>query len=226
MKSNLVGVATGDSKDVEVTFPEEYHAAELAGKPAVFKTTVHEIKGKELPELDDEFAKDVDDEVETLDALKEKIKTRLEDSKKHEAEHHLRDSVVEQAAANAEVEIPEVMIENETNRMLQEFEQRLSQQGMNLELYFQFSGQDEAALRGQMKEEAEGRVRVNLTLEAIAEAENLEVTDEEVDAELEKMAGMYNMTVDNIKQALGGVGNLKGDLKLQKAVEFLVENKK
>ncbi len=225
-EEQLVGVATGDSKDVEVTFPEEYHAAELAGKPAVFKTTVHEIKGKELPELDDEFAKDVDDEVETLDALKEKIKTRLEDSKKHEAEHHLRDSVVEQAAANAEVEIPEVMIENETNRMLQEFEQRLSQQGMNLELYFQFSGQDEAALKGQMKEEAQGRVRVNLTLEAIAEAENLEVTDEEVDAELEKMAGMYNMTVDNIKAALGGVGSLKGDLKLQKAVEFLVENKK
>ncbi|WP_342432502.1 trigger factor [Neobacillus sp. FSL H8-0543] len=225
-EEQLVGLATGDSKEVEVTFPEEYHAAELAGKPAVFKTTVHEIKGKELPELDDEFAKDVDDEVETLDALKEKIKTRLENSKKHEAEHHLRDSVVEQAAANAEVEIPEVLIENETKRMLQEFEQRLSQQGMNLELYFQFSGQDEAALRGQMKEEAEGRVRVNLTLEAIVEAENLEVSDEEVDAELEKMAGMYNMTVDNIKQALGGAGNLKGDLKIQKAVEFLVENKK
>jgi trigger factor len=225
-EEQLVGLATGDSKDVEVTFPEEYHAAELAGKQAVFKTTVHEIKGKELPALDDEFAKDVDDEVETLDALKEKIKTRLENSKKHEAEHHVRDSVVEQAAANAVVEIPEVMIENETNRMLQEFEQRLSQQGMNLELYFQFSGQDEAALRGQMKEEAEGRVRVNLTLEAIVEVENLEVTDEEVDAELEKMAGMYNMTVDNIKAALGGVGSLKGDLKLQKAVEFLVENKK
>ncbi|MEH7248821.1 trigger factor [Neobacillus niacini] len=225
-EEQLVGVATGESKDVEVSFPEEYHAAELAGKPAVFKVTIHEIKGKELPELDDEFAKDVDDEVETLDALKEKIKTRLEESKKHEAEHHLRDTLVEKAAANAEVEIPEVMVESEVNRMLQEFEQRLQMQGMNLELYFQFSGQDENALRGQMKEEAVNRVRVALTLEAIAKAENIEATDEDVNAELEKMAGMYNMTVDNIKAALGGLEGIKGDLQKQKAVEFLIETKK
>ncbi|WML30529.1 trigger factor [Neobacillus sp. OS1-32] len=225
-EEQLVGVATGESKDVEVTFPEEYHAAELAGKPATFKVTVHEIKAKELPELDDEFAKDVDEEVETLDALKEKIKTRLEDSKKHEAEHHLKDSLVEKAADNAEVDIPEVMIENEVNRMLQEFEQRLQMQGMNLELYFQFSGQDEQALREQMKEEAGKRVKINLTLEAIANAENIEATDEDVNAELEKMAGMYNMTVDNIKAALGGVEGIKSDLKLQKAVDFLIENKK
>ncbi|MGG3560443.1 trigger factor [Neobacillus rhizosphaerae] len=225
-EEQLVGVKAGESKDVEVTFPEEYHAAELAGKPAVFKVTVHEIKGKELPALDDEFAKDVDEEVETLDALKEKIQTRLVDSKKHEAEHHLRDTVVEKAAENAEVEVPEVMVTNEVNRMLQEFEQRLQMQGMNLELYFQFSGQDENALREQMKEEAQNRVKVNLTLEAIAKAENLEVTDEDVEAELEKMAGMYNMTVDMIKQALGGSEGIKSDLKLKKAVDFLVENKK
>jgi trigger factor len=225
-EEQLVGLATGESKDVEVSFPEEYHAAELAGKPAVFKVTLHEIKGKELPALDDEFAKDVDDEVETLDALKEKIRTRLEDSKKHEAEHHLRDSLVEKAAENAQVEIPEVMVTSEVNRMLQEFEQRLQAQGMNLELYFQFSGQDENALRGQMKEEALNRVKVALTLEAIAKAENIEATDEDVNAELEKMAGMYNMTVDNIKQALGGLEGIKGDLQKQKAVEFLIENKK
>jgi trigger factor len=222
-EEQLVGLATGESKDVEVTFPEEYHAAELAGKPAVFKVTIHEVKGKELPALDDEFAKDVDDEVETLDALKEKIRTRLENSKKHEAEHHLRDTVVENAAANAEVEVPDVMVNSEVNRMLQEFEQRLQMQGMNLELYFQFSGQDENALREQMNEEAVNRVRVNLTLEAIA---NLEVTDEDVNAELENMAGMYNMTVDSIKQALGGLEGVKADLKLKKAVDFLVENKK
>jgi trigger factor len=225
-EEQLVGLAAGESKDVEVSFPEEYHSAELAGKPAVFKVTIHEIKGKELPKLDDEFAKDVDDEVETLDALKEKIKTRLENSKKHEAEHNLRDTVVEKAAANAEVEVPDVMINSEVNRMLQEFEQRLQMQGMNLELYFQFSGQDENALREQMKEEAVNRVRVNLTLEAIAKAENLEVTDEEVNAELENMAGTYNMTVDSIKQALGGLEGVKSDLKLKKAVDFLVENKK
>ena len=127
-EEQLVGLATGESKDVEVSFPEEYHAAELAGKPAVFKVTLHEIKAKELPALDDEFAKDVDDEVETLDALKEKIRTRLEDSKKHEAEHNLRDTLVEKAAANAEVEIPAGMVESEVNRMLQEFEQRLQMQ--------------------------------------------------------------------------------------------------
>jgi trigger factor len=225
-EEQLVGLATGESKDVEVSFPEEYHAAELAGKPAVFKVTLHEIKGKELPALDDEFAKDVDDEVETLDALKEKIRTRLEDSKKHEAEHNLRDSLVEKAAENAQVEIPEVMVTSEVNRMLQEFEQRLQMQGMNLELYFQFSGQDENALREQMKEEAVNRVRVALTLEAIAKAENIEASDEDVNAELEKMAGMYNMTVDNIKQALGGLEGIKGDLQKQKAVEFLIENKK
>lgn len=225
-EEQLVGTVAGESKDVEVSFPEEYHAAELAGKPAVFKVTVHEIKGKELPTLDDEFAKDVDEEVETLDALKAKIRTRLEDSKKHEAEHHLRDTVVEKAAANAEMELPAVMVETEVDRMTKEFEQRLQMQGMNLELYFQFSGQDENALREQMKAEAETRVRVNLTLEAIAKEENLEVTDEEVTAELAKMAEMYKMTVENIQQALGNLEGVKGDLQLKKAVDFLVENKK
>ncbi len=225
-EEQLVGLAAGEEKDVEVSFPEEYHATELAGKPAVFKVKLHEVKGKELPELDDEFAKDVDEEVETLDALKEKIKNRLVDSKKHEAEHHVRDTVVDKAAANAEIDLPAVMIDTEVDRMMQEFEQRLQTQGMNLELYFQFSGQDENALREQMKEEGEKRVRVSLTLEAIAAAENLEVSEEDVDAELNKMAEMYNMTVENIKAALGNVDGIKGDLKVRKAVEFLVENSK
>ncbi|MFC0474262.1 trigger factor [Robertmurraya beringensis] len=225
-EEQLVGLAAGEEKDVEVSFPEEYHATELAGKPAVFKVKLHEVKGKELPELDDEFAKDVDEEVETLDALKEKIKNRLVDSKKHEAEHHVRDTVVDKAAANAEIDLPAVMIDTEVDRMMQEFEQRLQMQGMNLELYFQFSGQDENALREQMKEEGEKRVRVSLTLEAIAAAENLEVSEEEVDAELNKMAEMYNMTVENIRAALGNVDGIKGDLKVRKAVEFLVENSK
>ncbi|WP_066050182.1 trigger factor [Robertmurraya korlensis] len=225
-EDQLVGLATGEEKEVEVNFPEEYHATELAGKPAVFKVKIHEVKGKELPTLDDEFAKDVDEEVETLDALKEKIKNRLVDSKKHEAEHHVRDSVVDKAAANAEIDLPAVMIDTEVDRMMQEFEQRLQMQGMNLELYFQFSGQDENALREQMKEEGEKRVRVSLTLEAIAAAENLEVSEEDVDAELNKMAETYNMTIDNIKAALGNLDGIKGDLKVRKAVEFLVENSK
>jgi len=225
-EEQLVGTKAGEAKEVTVTFPEEYHAADLAGQPAVFKVTVHEIKGKELPALDDEFAKDADDEVESLDELKEKIKTRLKDNKEHEAEHHLRDTLVEKAAANAEVEIPEAMINTEINRMMQEFEQRLQMQGMNMELYFQFSGQDEAALREQMNEEAQKRVKFNLTLEAIAKAENLEASEEDVNAELEKMAQMYNMTVENIQAALGGTEGITSDLKLNKAVDFLVENKK
>ncbi|RSD23341.1 trigger factor [Mesobacillus subterraneus] len=226
-EEQLVGTATGEEKDVEVSFPEEYHAAELAGKPATFKVKVHEIKGKELPALDDEFAKDADEEVETLDELKAKIKDRLAHDKAHQKEHFVRDTVVEKAAANAEIEVPDAMIDTEIDRMVNEFEQRLQMQGMNLELYYQFSGQDEAALRGQMKEEAATRVRVNLTLEAIAKAENIEVSDEEVSAELDKMAEMYNMTADQIKAALGGsLDGIKGDLQLKKAVDFLVENSK
>ncbi|AGK55113.1 trigger factor [Bacillus sp. 1NLA3E] len=223
-EEQLVGLVAGEEKDVEVTFPEEYHAAELAGKPAIFKVKLHEIKGKELPELDDEFAKDVDDEVETLDALKEKLKGKLEHDKKHQEEHHIQNTVVEKATANAEMEVPAVLIETEVGRMLSEFEQRLQMQGMNLELYFQFSGQDESALREQMKEEAAQRVRGNLTLEAIGKAENIEVSEEDVDAELEKMAEMYKMPIEDIKKAIGGAEGVKSDLRIKKTVEFLVEN--
>ncbi|NQD65089.1 trigger factor [Bacillus haikouensis] len=225
-EEQLVGAATGEEKDVEVNFPDEYHAAELAGKPATFKVKIHEIKTKELPALDDEFAKDADEEVETLAELKEKIEKRLQEAKKTEAETAVRETLVEKASENAEVEIPEVMVNSEVDRMMQEFEQRLQMQGMNLELYFQFSGQSEEDLKGQMKEDAGKRVRTNLTLEAIAAAENLEVTDEEAEEEVNKMAEQYNMSADNIKQALGGLDTLKADLKVRKALEFLVDNSK
>jgi len=225
-EEQVVGLAAGEEKDIEVSFPEEYHAAELAGKPAVFKIKLHEIKTKQLPELDDEFAKDADEEVETLAELKEKTQKSLEESKKNEAENALREAVIEKATANAEVEIPEVMVETELDRMLQEFEQRLSMQGMNLELYFQFSGQDEAALKGQMKEDAEKRVRTNLVLEAIVAAENIEATEADVEAEIAKMAEMYQMEADQIKAALGGVEGVKSDLAFRKAIEFLAENSK
>lgn len=226
-EDQLVGAQSGEEKEVEVTFPEEYHATELAGKPAVFKVKVHEIKEKELPELDDEFAKDVDEEAETLDELKRSIKERLETSKKQEADQKLRDSLIEQATEAAEVDIPEVMVDNELNRMMQEFEQRLQMQGMNLDMYFQFSGQDQDELRNQMKEDAEQRVRTSLTLEAIVKAENIEVDEEAVNEELNKMAEMYNMQVEDIKNAFGGnLDGVKSDLKIQKAVDFLVEHSK
>ncbi|MCY8810295.1 trigger factor [Bacillus atrophaeus] len=224
-EEQLTGLEAGAEKDVEVTFPEEYHAEDLAGKPAVFKVKIHEIKAKELPELDDEFAKDVDEEVETLAELTEKTKKRLEEAKENEADAKLREELVLKASENAEVDVPQAMIDTELDRMMKEFEQRLQMQGMNLELYTQFSGQDENALKEQMKEDAAKRVKSNLTLEAIAQAENLEVTDEEVDAELTKMAEAYNMPVENIKQAIGSTDAMKEDLKVRKAIDFLVENR-
>lgn len=228
-EEQLIGLKAGEEKDVEVTFPEDYHAKDLAGKPAVFKTKVHDIKRKELPELDDEFAKDVDDEVETLEQLKEKLKEKLTKNKEFEAEQHRRDTVVEKATENATMDIPEVMITNEIEQMMREFEQRLQMQGMNLDLYYQFSGTDEESLREQMKGDAEKRIRINLTLEAIANAENIEVSDEDVDAEIEKMAELYGRPADEMKEffsSQGGMETIKADLKVQKAVDFLVENRK
>ncbi|MFA1641616.1 trigger factor [Chryseomicrobium imtechense] len=225
-EEQLIGSKTGDSKDVVVTFPEEYHAAELAGKEATFKVTVKEVKGKVLPELNDDFAKEVDENVEGLDALRTKLTEQTTEEKKQTAAQALRDDLVEKAAANAEVDIPEAMVTSEVDRMLQEFGQRLSQQGMNLDLYYQFSGQDEDALRAQMKEDAESRVRVSLTLEAIAAAEGIEVTEEDITAELEKMTAQFGMSVDQIKTALGGTAILENDIRFQKTVEFLVDNAK
>jgi trigger factor len=225
-EEQLIGVASGEEKDVEVTFPEEYHAEDLAGKSAIFKAKVHEIKTKELPELDDEFAKDVDEEVGTLDELKAKIKERLTEQKQHDADHHKRDTLVEKATENAEIDLPGVMVDTELDRMMKEFEQRLQMQGINLDMYFQFSGQSEEDLKGQMKEDAEKRVRANLTLEAIAKAENLDVTDDEVNEEIEKMAEMYQQPVENLKQMLGSLEGVKEDLKVRKAIDILIDNSK
>ncbi|MYL19942.1 trigger factor [Halobacillus litoralis] len=226
-EEQLVGKQAGEETEVEVTFPEEYHAEELAGKAATFKVKIHEIKGKELPELDDEFAKDVDEEVESLEELKTKTRTRLEDQKKTDADNQKRETLVNKASDNAEVEIPDAMVDTELDRMVQEFEQRLQMQGMTKDMYFQFTGQDEDALREQMKEDAAKRVKTNMTLEAISEAENVDVTDEDVNAELENMAGMYQTDVAQLTQMLGGnTDMIKEDLKVRKAIDVLVENSK
>lgn len=225
-EEQLVGAKAGESKDVVVTFPEEYHAAELAGKEATFKVAIKEVKTKVLPELNDEFAKEIDPEVETLEALRTKIKETTVAQKEAESEGSLRDELVEKAAENAEMEVPAAMINSEVDRMVQEFGQRLQMQGMNLELYFQFSGQDEAALRAQMATDAENRVRVSLTLEAIAKAEAIEVTEADINTELEKMAAQFGMTNEQILTALGGTTVLENDIKTQKTVELLVENAK
>jgi len=225
-EEQLVGVKSGEEKEVEVTFPEEYHAAELAGKAATFKVKVTEVKGKELPELNDDFAKEVDAEVSGLDELRTKMKEAAVAEKAANADAAVRDELVQKAAENATIDIPQAMIDSEMDRMMQDFEQRLTQQGMNLELYFQFSGQDEAALREQMKGDAETRTRVSLTLEAIAAAENMEVTSEDIDKELQKMSGQFNMDIEQIKAALGGTEMLENDIRMQNTVEFLLENAK
>ncbi|MGP4108398.1 trigger factor [Virgibacillus sp. L01] len=226
-EEQLVGKKSGEETEIEITFPEDYHAEQLAGQKAVFAVKIHDVKTKELPELDDEFAKDVDEEVETLEELKTKKKEELEAQKKQDADNQMRESLIEQASENTEVEIPESMVNTELDRMLKEFEQRLQQQGMTMDMYFQFSGQDEDALKEQMKEDAQKRVKTNLTLEAIFNAENLEVTDEDVDAELTNMASMYGAEVEQLKQMLGGNADaIKEDLKFKKALDFLVENSK
>ncbi|GKV68816.1 trigger factor [Sporosarcina sp. NCCP-2716] len=225
-EEQLIGLKTGDEKDVELTFPEEYHAAELAGKPAVFKVKVNEIKAKEVPELDDELAKEMDEDVETVDELRKKIRENVEFEKQSAAETALRDDLVEAAARNAEFEVPEEMVDAETNRMLEEFGQRLQMQGMNLDLYYQFSGQDEAALRQQMHDDAVNRVRVSLTLEAIGKEEGVEVTEEEINEELTKMSEQFNMDIEQIKTALGGTEMLENDLRFNKTVQLLVDNAK
>ncbi|WP_019413438.1 trigger factor [Paenisporosarcina sp. TG20] len=225
-EEQLIGSKTGDQKEVVVTFPEEYHATELAGKEAKFKVTVKEVKGKELPELNDDFAKEVDSEVEGIDALRTKLKEKTAEEKKTAAETEIKDQLVEKAADNATIDIPQAMIDVEVDRMLNDFTQRLQSQGMNLDLYYQFSGQDEAALRTQMTDDAQKRVKVSLTLEAIAEAEGLTSTEEEINSEIEKMSAQFNMTVEQIRSTLGGTSALENDLRMQKTIDFLVENAK
>jgi trigger factor len=228
-EEQLIGVKTGEEKEVTVTFPEDYHAEELKGKDATFKVTVHEIKVKELPELDDEFAKDADEEVESFEELKTKIENRLKEQKATTAENSKRDAVVEQATENAEIDLPEVMIESEQQNMIREFEQQIQSQGLTLDMYYQFAGVDQDGLKEQMKDDAEKRVRANLTLEAIAKEENIEVAEEDIEKEYENMASTYNLDVAQVKQMLamqGGDEVVKADLRLKKAVDLLLEESK
>ncbi|MBY9079420.1 trigger factor [Paenibacillus sp. HN-1] len=227
-EEQVVGMATGDFKDIEVAFPETYHAENLAGKPAVFKVKLHEIKRKQLPELDDEFAKDVS-EFETLAEYKEDLKKQLESRKAEELKGVKENAVVEAAAANAEVEIPQAMIDSEVQNMVRDFDMRLRQQGMNMDMFLSFSGQTQDDLREQMKSDAEKRVLNNLVLEVIAKNENIEVSDEEFEAELEKMAESYRRSAEEIRSILasnGSLDSLKEEIMLRKTIDFLVENSK
>lgn len=220
-EEQLVGTKAGDSKDVNVTFPEDYQAEDLAGKEAVFKVTVHEVKAKELPELDDEFAKDVDDSVESLAELKEKYRAELTETKEKAAEDAKDEAAIRQAVENAEiVELPHSMVHDEVHRSMDEFLNNMQRQGISPEMYYQLTGSTEADLHTQFEGEAETRVKTNLVIEAIAKAEGLEATEEDIENEIKELSEAYNMPVDQIKRVLTE-DMLKHDITMKKAVELV-----
>lgn len=227
-EAQVVGMSIGDDKDIEVTFPEDYQAEELKGKVAIFKVKLHEIKRKNLPELDDEFAKDVS-EFDTLEEFKADLSKRLAVKNEQAAKRDKENQIVEQIASAAEVAIPKVMIDVEVDQMLVDFENRLKSQGMSLEMYFQFSGQSEDVLKTQMSGDAEKRVRNNLVLEAVAKAEGIVISEDELNEEIEKMAESYKRTAVEIRSILAANGNLEGmklELLVKKTIDFLLDNSK
>lgn len=225
-EDQLVGAKVGQELDVNVTFPEEYHAEELKGKPAVFKCTVKSIKRKVLPALDDEFAKKAST-FETLDELKADIRSNLEKSAESKFEAEKREAVIKQAAENAEVEIPEVMIENRVDMMLNELSLRLEQRGMNLEMYLQYANTDIDQLRDTYKDTAKANVKTDLVLEAVAKAEGLKVSGEDLDAEVEAMAKAYGASAAEVKKIIqeqGRTMDLANTVLHRKTAQFILEN--
>lgn len=221
-EDQLVGVKPGDTKEVVVTFPEEYHAEELAGKEATFKVSVHEVKELVLPELDDEFAKDADDSVETLAELEVKVRETLTNSKETAAKEIIEDLAIRKAVENAEiVELPHEMVHEEIHRQMDHFLNNLKRQGINEELYFQITGSSRADLHDQFGEEAELRTKTNLVLEAIVANENLEVSQEDLEKEVSELATQYKMTPEQVKQFVT-TDMLSSDIKLKKAMELIV----
>ncbi len=226
-EEQLIGKNIGEECEVNVTFPAEYHAAELAGKPAMFKVTVKGIKVKELPELDDDFAQDVS-EFDTLDAYREDVKKNLKDRKEKEAKSAKEEAAVEKIIENATMDIPQPMVETQKRQMAEEFAQRLQMQGLNLEQYFQFTGMDAKKFMETLEPQALKRIQSRLVLEAVVKAENITVSDEEVEADMQKMADAYKMELDKVKELLGEEErkSLAQDLAVQKAAEFVAEQAK
>jgi trigger factor len=222
----LVGVVVGQSLDVAVTFPDNYGVEDLAGQPVVFKVTVHEIKGKQLPELSDEFVVSLKKEgITTVDAFKEDVIHTLKHEKEHEAEHAFEDAVLTQVVQASSVDIPQVMIDEETNVLFEDFKRRLESQNYNLELYTALTGQDEAFLREQMANDADRKVRLRLVLDAIAKAENFEITPEVLEEEYANIAQMYSMEVDQVKQVLNPSVVMQ-EWRLKTAFDFIKTNAK
>lgn len=223
-EDQLVGKSIGDEVEVNVTFPENYQAEDLAGKPAMFKVAVKAIKATELPELDDEFASEAS-EFDTMDEYKEDIKKTLLVKKESEAKREKEAKIIDKIVENAQMDIPDAMVEMQQEQMVDEFAQRLSYQGLQLEQYLQFTGMDMAAFKEQCKPEALRRIESRLVLEAIANAEAIEVTEEDMDKELENMASMYQMELEKLKEVVGEheSDSIKKDIAIQKAVDLVVE---
>lgn len=223
-EEQLVGAEIGVEKEVNVTFPENYQAKELAGKAAVFKCTVKKIEMKELPELNDEFAKDVS-EFDTLEEYKADIKKNLEEKKADAAKRAKEDAAVDKAIENASMEIPDAMLETQVDQMLDDFARRIQAQGLSIEQYMQFTGATQDAMREQMKPQAMKRIQSRLVLEKIAEAENIQITDERLDEEIAKMAEMYKMEADKLKEMMGDAEKeqMKKDMAVQDAVTLIAE---
>ena len=226
-EDQLVGHTAGDEVEVNVTFPEKYQAADLAGKPAVFKVKINEIKTKELPELNDEFASEVS-EFDTLAEYKEDLRKHLEVEKENEAKRTKEDEAIKKIIDKSTMEIPEAMIETQCENMINEFAQRIAQSGLSMEQYMQFSGMTIDGLKEQVRPEAETRIKSSLVLEQIAKEENIEVSEDEINAEVEKMAAQYGMEADKLKEYLGDAEkeSIKRDLSVTKAVDLIMENVK
>lgn len=223
-EEQLVGKSIGEEVEVNVTFPEQYQAEELQGKPAVFKVTIKEIKVKELPELDDDFAQDVS-ECDTLDAYKEEVKSKLMTTKENELKGAKEDEIIEKIIENATMEIPAPMVDTQTRQMTQEFAQRLQSQGLSMEQYMQFTGLTPQKMMEELQPQALKRIQSRLVLEAIVAAEKIEATEEDIEKEIENMAQMYQMEVDKLKELVGEdeKKQIGLDMAVQKAVEFVVD---
>ena len=224
-EEQLIGVSTGEEKDVKVTFPEDYHAEDLAGKEAVFKCKVHEVKEEEVPEINDEFVKDVS-EFDTLDEYKADIRKELEKSKAVRAENSMKNKVIEKVFEANDIDVPDVMVESEIDNMLSEFDQQLRSQGLDLNTYMQYLGKDPKEMRDELKEEAFKKTKTRMIVSAVADQEDFQVTEEEVNAELENMAKQYGLEADKLREIIGeaNLGMIEGDIKVRKAVDMMYDS--
>lgn len=224
-EEQLVGASKGDDVEVKVTFPEEYHSEDLAGKDAIFKCHVHEIKEQELPEIDDDFAKDVS-EFDTLDELKASKKEELAKAAEARAENQMKNNVIEKVFEANDIDVPDAMVEQEIDSMINEFDQQLRAQGMDLQTYMQYLGQEADKFREQLREEAFRKTKTRMIVSKIADQEDFEVSEEEIKEQLEMMAQQYGLEVEKLTEMIGpeNIGMISGDIKLKKAVDFMYDN--